>query len=122
MNNCRTIRQLATDLRINANTVARAYDALDTEGVISTQRGRGTYVREHPDDAYLAHVRQEQLKAMMKNVVNKALSLGYTTEEIKDAFEGELAQWVDQRQAAASSHPTRLAGPKANVVLKRDEL
>lgn len=111
-----TIRKLATDLRINPNTVARSYDSLDTEGVIITQRGRGTYIREHPDDAHLARVRQEQLKAMMNNVVSKALSLGYTTEEIKDAFEVELAQWVRQRQSTAASHATRLAGPKASLV------
>ncbi len=114
-----TVRKLATDLRINPNTVARAYDLLDTEGVITTQRGRGTYVREHPDDAYLARVRQEQLRSMVDNVVNKALSLGYTTEEIKDAFEGELAQWVRQRQATASTHLTRSDGPKANLALHK---
>ncbi len=117
-----TVRKLATDLRINPNTVARAYTALDTDGVIITQRGQGTYVREHPDDAHLARIRQEQLKAMMDNVVNKALSLGYTTEEIKAAFEGELAHWVLQRQATASSHQTRSAGPKANLALQKGEL
>jgi GntR family transcriptional regulator len=107
-----TVRKLATDLRINPNTVARSYDLLDTEGVIITQRGQGTYVREHPDDAYLARVRQEQLKTMMDNAVNKALSLGYTTEEIKDAFEVELKQWVRQRQSSASSNPTQSASRK----------
>jgi len=116
-----TVRQLATDLRINPNTVARAYDALDTEGVISTQRGRGTYIREHPDDAYLARVRQDQLKAMMANVINKALSLGYPTEQIKEVFEEELTQWVRQRQSTDSSHATRLAGPNANLALQKDE-
>jgi GntR family transcriptional regulator len=114
-----TVRKLATDLRINPNTVARSYDSLDTEGVIITQRGQGTYVREHPDDAHLARIRQEQLKAMMDNVVNKALSLGYTTEEIKDAFNVELAQWVRRRQSTASSPPSRLAEPKANLALQK---
>jgi GntR family transcriptional regulator len=97
-----TVRILATDLRINPNTVARAYAALDTEGVITTQRGRGTYVCEHPDDAHLRRVRKDQLKAMMDNVIIDALSLGYPSEEIKEAFEGELAQWVDQRQSTAT--------------------
>ena len=41
-----TVRQLATDLRVNFNTVARAYRLLDEAGVISTQQGRGTYVLE----------------------------------------------------------------------------
>jgi GntR family transcriptional regulator len=114
-----TVRKLATDLRINPNTVARSYASLDTEGVITTRRGQGTYVREQLDDAHLARVRQEQLEAMMNNVVIKALSLGYTIEEIKDAFEVELAQWVRQRQSTESAHHTRLAEPKANLVLQK---
>ncbi len=109
-----TVRGLATDLRVNPNTVARAYDLLDTEGVIITQRGQGTYVREHPDDAHLARIRQEQLRAMMDGVVHKALSLGYTTEEIQAAFEGERARWASRQQAAASTRPAPSAGNEAN--------
>ena len=41
-----TVRQLAADLRVNFNTIARAYRILDEAGVISTQQGRGTYVLE----------------------------------------------------------------------------
>jgi len=111
-----TVRMLATDLRINPNTVARAYDTLDTEGVITTQRGRGTYVREHPDDAHLTRVRRDQLKAMMDTVVNNALSLGYPAEEIKDALQVELARQMRERRSAVSSHAVRSAEPKANLV------
>jgi GntR family transcriptional regulator len=89
-----TVRQLATDLRINPNTVARAYDSLDGDAVITTQQGRGTYVREHPDNAHLNRVRQEQLKTMMDSAVTQALSLGYTANEVKEAFDAELARWV----------------------------
>jgi len=108
-----------TDLRINPNTVARAYDTLDTEGVITTQRGRGTYVRERPDNAHLMRVRKNQLKAMMDNVVNNALSLGYPAEEIKGAFEVELARWMRQRRSTASSHDGRSTEPDANLVLQK---
>lgn len=114
-----TVRMLATDLRINPNTVARAYDTLDTEGVITAHRGRGTYVREHPDDAHLAHVRKDQLKAMMDNVVNNALSLGYPAEEIRAAFELELARCMRQRRSTTSSHDSRLAEHHANLVLQK---
>ena len=89
-----TVRELATDLRINPNTVARSYDSLDGDGVITTQQGRGTYVREHPDHTHLNRVRQEQLKTMMDNTVTKALSLGYAANEIKDAFDAEFARWM----------------------------
>ena len=41
-----TVRQMAIDLRINFSTVARAYKILDEQKLISTQRGRGTYISE----------------------------------------------------------------------------
>src|SRR3970282_1936658 len=53
-----TVRQLAADLRVNFNTVARAYRMLDEAGVISTQQGRGPYVLE-PANAAASHGPQE---------------------------------------------------------------
>src|SRR5262245_48025092 len=41
-----TVRQLAVDLRVNANTVARVYLGLEREGVLVTKRGVGTFVAE----------------------------------------------------------------------------
>lgn len=86
-----TIRQLAADLRINYNTVARAYLMLDSEGVISTQQGRGTYIAKHPGEKELAAMRGEKLRAMLGAVVLEAKSLGYTDEEIRSALEDRLA-------------------------------
>jgi GntR family transcriptional regulator len=48
------VRQLAADLGVNLNTVARAYRALETDGLVSSVRGRGTVVladREAPGRA-----------------------------------------------------------------------
>lgn len=94
-----TVRELATTLRINPNTVARAYDQLDGDNVITTQQGRGTYVREQPDEAHLTRVRQEQLKAMMDGVVGKALSMGYSVEQVRDAFNEQLAHWMQNMES-----------------------
>lgn len=94
-----TVRELATDLRINPNTVARAYDQLDLDNVITTQQGRGTYVRERPDNAHLSRVRQEQLKALIDGVIGKALSTGYTTDEIQNTFDTQIARWTRQKKA-----------------------
>ena len=93
-----TVRQLATDLRINPNTVARAYDLLDSDNVITTQQGRGTYVRERPDHAHLARVREEQLKTMMDSILGKALSMGYPIEEIRKTFDAQLARWARMKK------------------------
>lgn len=93
-----TVRELATDLRVNPNTVARAYDQLDIDNVITTQQGRGTYVRERPDNAHLSRVRQEQLKALVDGVIGKALSTGYTTDEIRDTFDAQITRWTRQKK------------------------
>ena len=93
-----TVRELATTLRVNPNTVARAYDILDGDNVITTQQGRGTFVREHPDDVHLSRVRQEQLKALVDSLVGKALSMGYAAEEIRDTFDAQMARWAKMKK------------------------
>ncbi len=89
-----SVRELAATLRINPNTVARAYDQLDSDQVITTQQGRGTYVREHPDHAHLSYVREEQLRTLAESIVGQALSLGYTQEEVHAALDAALAHWA----------------------------
>src|SRR5919201_5518453 len=43
-----TVRQLAVDLRVNANTVAKVYAHLERDGLLETRRGVGTFVRSAP--------------------------------------------------------------------------
>jgi GntR family transcriptional regulator len=93
-----TVRELATNLRVNPNTVARAYDILDGDNVITTQQGRGTFVRERPDNVHLSRVREEQLKAIIDGVVGKALSMGYNAEEIREAFDAQMARWAKMKK------------------------
>ena len=47
-----TVRQLAVDLNVNYNTVARAYLELERQGLVHTLRGKGTFIasREVPED------------------------------------------------------------------------
>ena len=87
------IRQLASELHIDPNTVARAYSLLDAEGVISTQQGRGTFVAEHPNRTYLVHMRKERLQGILEEALLEALSLGYSCEELEEAFRECLARW-----------------------------
>ena len=88
-----TIRELAADIRVNLNTVARAYFELDKEGVISTQRGRGTFVSGKPDEEQIAKKRQKLLYSIIEIALEEAHRLGYSSEEIKIAFEDELLKW-----------------------------
>ena len=82
-----TVRQLAQDLRVNFNTIARAYAVLDDAGIISTQQGRGTYVRERPDERALTQMRAQKLGALVGRAVIEAFSLGYKPAEIRAAFD-----------------------------------
>jgi GntR family transcriptional regulator len=88
-----TIRELAAELRVNYNTIARIYRDLDRDGVISTLRGRGTFVAGAPDAGQMARVRQEKLSAIVRSALDEAHTLGYAPAEIAAAFEEELALW-----------------------------
>ena len=79
-----TVRQLAVELRINSNTVARSYTELEREGIISTQQGRGTFVCGLPNKLK-DDVREQQLDIMLDRLLNDAFALGYGG---RDIFEG----------------------------------
>ncbi len=88
-----TIRELAADIRVNLNTVARAYFELDKEGVISTQRGKGTFVSGVPDQKQMEKKRQKLLHSIMLSALEETHGLGYSTQEIKAAFQEETKNW-----------------------------
>lgn len=77
-----TVRQLAVDLRLNANTVARVYGELERAGVVETRRGVGTFVRPGgsavalPDDAG-----RGRLEALADRYLGEAAALGFRSDE-----------------------------------------
>ena len=94
-----TVRQLATDLRVNFNTVARAYRLLDEAGLISTQQGRGTYIWEAPPEEAMQELRQKGLHELVQHVFEEAERLGYSLEEIEQAL-AEQIQALKTKQAS----------------------
>jgi GntR family transcriptional regulator len=85
-----TVRQLATDLRVNFNTVARAYRTLDEAGLISTQHGRGTYVWEAPSDETQQQLHRQGLAGLVRHYIQEAQRLGYSALEIRQALEQQV--------------------------------
>lgn len=81
-----TVREMATELRINFNTVSRAYRLLDETRLISTQRGRGTYIWEEPDEAMKQKLRQKGLEELALRYLKEAGKLGYTPGEAIEAL------------------------------------
>ena len=76
-----TVRELATELRINFNTVGRAYRVLDETRLISTQRGRGTYIWEEPSEETLRQLKRKNLEEMTRRYRDEILRLGYSLED-----------------------------------------
>jgi len=77
-----TVRALAQDLRVNFNTVARAYRMLDEARIISTQQGRGTYITEIPPPEVSERLRRESLEALTQRFINEAFRLGFSEREV----------------------------------------
>ena len=99
-----TVRQLATDLRINFNTVARAYRLLDEAGLISTQQGRGTYIWERPTPEAIQELRQKSLEELSREYLKEIKSLGYSPAEAFEALRHMIesgAVVISDRDAAA---------------------
>lgn len=93
-----TVRALAAELRVHTNTVARAYDQLDREGVLSAQQGRGTFIAERANQRHLQQHRRVSLQAKIDQTILDALSLGYTHQEIEAAFDRTLHSWKHQNK------------------------
>lgn len=76
-----TVRGLAVDLRINPNTVARAYNELEIRGIVMTQQGTGTFISGRKVE--LDAIRREEILAgLTRTFISKAGSYGFTLEEI----------------------------------------
>ena len=77
-----TVRELAVELRVNANTVARVYADLERQGVIETRRGVGSFITASPSKARSASEHQRRLKAFATRVLADADAAGFTSDEL----------------------------------------
>jgi len=90
-----TVRQLATDLRVNFNTIARAYRMLDDEGLISTQHGRGTYILPLPSERNGELLRQQDLDWLTRHYLNEVAQLGYSAVQANQVLKEYIDLWVE---------------------------
>ncbi len=88
-----TVRELAIELRINFSTVARAYRILDERKIISTQRGRGTYIWDEPPGDSAGTLQEEALKALAQRFIEEAVRMGFTVEQACNVFSEQAEQW-----------------------------
>lgn len=88
-----TVRALAEELRVNFNTVARAYRILDEARIISTQQGRGTFITEIPPPKIKEKLRQETLEALTQRFISEATRLEFSKAEIRQMVSDQLKSW-----------------------------
>ena len=93
-----TVRQLAADLRVNFNTIARAYRMLDESGVISTQQGRGTYVLEPLPPERATRLRKAALEELARSFFQEAERMGFELEEIVRVYEAMIKERNDTEE------------------------
>jgi len=84
-----TVRQLAVDLSVNANTVARVYAQLERDGMLETRRGVGTFVRESPSPGATRAHRERELRELIQRFVGDAALLGFTLPELINQLRDE---------------------------------
>jgi GntR family transcriptional regulator len=77
-----TVRQLAVDLQVNANTVARVYAALERAGVIETKRGVGSFITATPAQAHPPREHDRRLRAFATRVLADAETAGFTVDDV----------------------------------------
>jgi GntR family transcriptional regulator len=82
-----TVRQMAVDLRINANTVARVYTELERKGILETRRGVGTFIGARHFEAGTSRHRKEHLHDFMDRLIAEAGALEFSIDDLIDQLQ-----------------------------------
>ena len=91
-----TVRSLAVDLKLNPNTVARAYNEMEIRGIVNTQQGTGTFISDK--EIHLTEVEREgMLESLVRPFVSRATSYGFQADEVLSAVREGLLGMVQGR-------------------------
>jgi GntR family transcriptional regulator len=76
-----TVRSLAVDLKINPNTISRAYREMEIRGIVNTQQGTGTFISDK--EVELSSVERERILASLtRDFIVKAASYGIDMDQV----------------------------------------
>jgi GntR family transcriptional regulator len=92
-----TVKQLAVDLTVNPNTVARAYRDLERDGVIETAVGRGSFVRSDGSGTSSRAAANDVAAQALLHAVREAKSMGMTSAQVRGLFEAALTRWFPEK-------------------------
>ena len=95
-----SIRPLAEELRVNRNTVAKAYAELESQGIIETIAGKGCFLRTN-NSPYKKEVRRRLLANEIDEAVVQAHHLQVSKEEFLRLAEERFASFQEKRVRTA---------------------
>ena len=98
-----TVKQLATTLTVNPNTVARSYRELERDGVIETSPGRGSFVRSNGSGSVSNKAVSDVAAAAIDGAVREAKSIGLARADVAQLIDQVLDRWYpasDGREAS----------------------
>lgn len=82
-----TVRQLAVELSVNANTVARVYAELERAGILETRRGVGTFISATPAKAHPPRQHERRLRIFVTRLLADASAAGFTLDDVLEALQ-----------------------------------
>lgn len=92
-----SVRDLARDLRVNPNTVARAYQRLTDAGVLAVRRGEGTYVADAPAQPNRSQ-RNEVLRDAAHRYASAAIAVGAQLDDARRALDTSYEKLVTEHR------------------------
>ncbi|HVA37821.1 MAG TPA: GntR family transcriptional regulator [Candidatus Dormibacteraeota bacterium] len=102
-----TVKQLAKELTVNPNTVARAYRDLEHDGVIETSPGRGSFVRANGAPGAARRAVAEVAASAVEGAVREAKSLGLTRRELRELVDHALDRWYPEHDVLKEGESNR---------------
>ncbi len=90
-----TVRQLAVELRVNANTVAKVYAELERSGILETRRGVGTFVsaRHLPTSHRDEH--EKHLTELVDRFLEEAGAMGFSLDDLLDQLQSRRKKEIE---------------------------
>jgi GntR family transcriptional regulator len=98
-----TIRKIAEELTMNPNTVARAYRALEREGIVEVRHGLGVFVAG-PQSSAAKTAEIRKAGEVLRSAMEKGMALDLSESELRRVFEEELSRL--QEKAATTKRQT----------------
>lgn len=93
-----TVKQLATNLTINPNTVARVYRELERDGVIETSPGRGSFIRANGGVGNATRAAADVASAAIDAAVREVKSIGIAPAQAHELFKRAIERWYPDQK------------------------